>query len=103
VYPQVDDRCLRVLGGVGERLGRGVISGRLDLLPRRRAQIQVELDRHRRAPGERLERRAQPGLGQHGGMNAVRDLPQLVQGGKQTISQQRQLTPDPSAGRGVIF
>src|SRR6185437_2090575 len=47
LYPQVDDCCLGVLGGVGERLGRGVISSRLDLLVQRRAEIQVELDRHR--------------------------------------------------------
>src|SRR5467141_1669762 len=53
VYPQVDDRGLGVLGGVGERLRRGEIGGRLGLLPERRAEIKVELDRHRRAPGER--------------------------------------------------
>jgi hypothetical protein len=35
-------------------------------------------------------------------VDAVRDLPQFVHGGTQTISQQRQLALDLSAGRGVI-
>jgi hypothetical protein len=36
-------------------------------------------------------------------MDAVRDLPQLAQGGKQAVGQQRQLTPDLARGPGVIF
>jgi hypothetical protein len=50
LYPQVDDRCLRVLGGIGERLGRDVITGRLDLLPQRRSEIKIELDRYQFVP-----------------------------------------------------
>src|SRR6476659_4887786 len=53
-----NDRRLRVLGGVGERFGGDVIGGRLNSFRGPRAEIQVEFDRHRGAPGERLERRA---------------------------------------------
>src|SRR6202034_4688590 len=58
VYPHGDDRRLRVLCGVGQRLGRDVIAGHLEMLRGRRAEFEVQVDRHRGAPGERLERRA---------------------------------------------
>src|SRR5260370_2763415 len=54
VRAHVDYRGLRVLGGVGERLRRDVITGRLNLLPQPRAEIKVEFDRHRGAPGQCL-------------------------------------------------
>jgi hypothetical protein len=77
----VDDRGLCVLGGVGDRLRRDVVTGRLDVLIKPRAEIKVEFDRHRGAPGECLQRWAEPGLRQQGRVDAVRDLPQFVQGG----------------------
>jgi hypothetical protein len=81
VHAHVDDRGLCVLGGVGDRLRRDVITGRLDVLVKPRAEIQVEFDRHRGAPAERLQCWAEPGLRQQGRVDAVRDLPQFVQGG----------------------
>jgi hypothetical protein len=89
-----------VLGDVGDRLGRDVITGRLDVLTKPRAEIKVEFDRHRRTPGQCLESRAEPGLGQDGRVDAVRDLPQFIQDGTQTLSQHRQLTPDRVRGPG---
>ena len=77
-----------MLCDVRDRLRRDVITGRLDVLTKPRAEIQVEVDRHRGAPGECLERWAEPGLGQDGRVDAVRDLAQLVQGGTETISQE---------------
>jgi len=40
------------------------------------------------------QERAEPGLGQDGRVDAMRDLPQFVHGGTQTISQPRQLALD---------
>jgi len=41
VHAHVDDRGLCVLGGVGDRLRRDVVTGRLDVLIEPRAEIQV--------------------------------------------------------------
>ena len=68
-----------VLGGVGQRLGDDVVGGDLDLLGQPLLDAHVELDRDRRAAGERLERRAQPALGEDRRVDAAGDLAQLVQ------------------------
>jgi hypothetical protein len=77
-----------------------VVTGRLDVLSKPWAEIQVEFDRHRGAPGECLQRWAEPGLRQDGRVDAVPDLPEFVQGGTQTISQPRQLALDLVRGPG---
>ena len=83
-----------MLGDVGDRLRRDVITGRLNVLTKPRAEIQVEFDRHRGPPGECLESWAEPGLGQDGRVDAVRGLPQLVQSGSEALGQQGQLALD---------
>src|SRR6185437_3182965 len=54
-------------GGGGDRLGQGDVERR-------------ELDRNRRPGGARLERRVEPAVAEHRGMNAARELAQLLQG-----------------------
>src|ERR671934_1686736 len=53
VGPHVDvgDRRLRVLGGVGQRLGDDVVGGDLDRLGQPRLDVHVELDRDHGAAG----------------------------------------------------
>jgi hypothetical protein len=58
VRAHVDDRGLCVLCDVGDRLGRDVITGRLDVITKPRAEIEFDFNRHRRAPGECLKSRA---------------------------------------------
>jgi hypothetical protein len=103
VHAHVDDRGPGVLCHVGNRLRGDVISGRLNAFREPRAQIQVGFNRHRGSAGQRFERRSEPGLGQNGRVNALRDLPQLVQRGPQTLGQQRQRAPDLVHGLGVII
>ena len=81
-----DLRRLRVLGHVGERLGDHVIGGRLDGIGKPLVDADVELDRQRRAVGQRPHRRLQPALGQHGGMDAARQLAQLLQGVRELVA-----------------
>ena len=45
VHAHLDDRCLRVLEGVRERLGNDVVGGHLDGFREPRVEIQVEGDR----------------------------------------------------------
>ena len=86
-----DRRLARVgvLGHVGQRLGDDEVGGRLD----RRRQPLVrhlgELDRHRRAAGERLERAPEAAVGQHRGVDAARQLAQLLERGLQLLLRGR--------------
>ncbi len=66
-----------VLDDVRQRLGDDVVGGRLDRLGQPLGQLEVELDGERRAGGEHLERRAQAALGEHGRVDALRQLAQL--------------------------
>ena len=77
---------LRVLDDVRDRLGDDVVRGRLD----RRGQPlrgQVELDRQRRPRGQAFERRAQAAVGEHGGMDAARELAQLLERLRQLLAR----------------
>ena len=77
---QLDDGCPGVLGDVGERLGGDVVRGRLD---RRRqplveSHVDVDVDREIGAACERSECRPEPGFGEDRGVDAARDLAQLL-------------------------
>ena len=80
-------RRLGVLGDVGQRLGDREVGGRLD---RRRAAGPSgsvdDLDRQRRAGDERRDRRREPALGQHRGVDAARQLAQLGRGLRQLLA-----------------
>ena len=69
----------RVLGDVGQRLGDHVVGGGLD----RAGQPVVELDESSTGSGarvgERLDGGLEPALGQHRGVDAARELAQLLQ------------------------
>ena len=54
------------------------VGGRLDRRREPLGQRDVELHGDRRAGGERLERRVEPALGEHGGMDAGGELAQLL-------------------------
>ncbi len=71
-------RCVRVLDDVRERLGGDVVRSRLD---RGREALggHVDVDRERRAQHERLERRPQATVGEDVGMQASRQLPELLE------------------------
>ena len=77
--PHLDQRGVRVLLRVGDRLGDDVVADRLG---RRRSSrsdgssTQVDLDA--RMLGEALDRLGEAEIDQHRGMDAVRELPQLV-------------------------
>jgi hypothetical protein len=73
-----DRRGLGMPGGVGQGLRDEVVGGGLDSLWEALAQ-RLELDRHGRSRGERLERRSQPALAQDRGVDAAGQLAQLVQ------------------------
>ena len=68
---------LRVAGDVGERLGDDEVGGRLDRRRQPLARRLEDLDRDRRAVGEAAERRRQPAVGEHGGVDAAGQLAQL--------------------------
>ena len=72
-------RGARVLGDVGERLGGDEVGRALDRLGQAVPARDVERDGDRRAAGQRLQRRLQPALGEHGGMDAAREVAQLLQ------------------------
>src|SRR5690348_15797099 len=74
-----DDRCLPVLGHVGEGLGDHVVDGYLNWLRQAGWQLQVDLDGDRRPAGEGLEGRTEPTPGQHGGVDAMGQLTQFVE------------------------
>ena len=68
----------RVLRHVGQSLRDDVVAGRLD---RRRQPLRgcVELDRERGPADERLERRAEAAIGEHGRMDPACQLAELLQ------------------------
>ena len=76
-----DDRVrgLRVLGDVRHRLRDDVVRGRLDRPGEALVRHLGDLDGHRRAGGQRLDRRAQAAVGQDGGMDPAGQLAQLVE------------------------
>ena len=71
-------RRVGVLGDVGQRFGDDEVGRGLDRAREPFRQPALELDRHRRAAGERLQGGVQPALGEHGGMDARREIAQLV-------------------------
>ena len=75
---KLDDVRVRVLGDVGERLGGDVVGGRLDRRRQPLVERHVDVDRDVGATCERPERRPEPGLGEDRGVDAARDLAQLV-------------------------
>ena len=66
-------------GRVGQRLSDDVVGADLDLVGQPLVGAYLQLDRDRRAAGERPEGAAEPALGQDRGVDAARDLAQLVQ------------------------
>ena len=77
----VADSRLGVLGDVGQALGDEVVGGDLDLRRRALGEVDVERDADRRAGGERLQRHRQAVVAQDRGVDAARDLAQLLQRG----------------------
>ena len=73
----VDAARVRVLDGVGQRLGDEEVRGRLDL--RREALLRhPQGDRDRQPRGELLERRAEPAIGEDERVDAGGELAQVV-------------------------
>ena len=73
-----DRGCLGVLGHVRERFGDDVVRGRLDRLGQALVE-KLEVDRERRPRDERLDRGGQAAVGEHRGVDAARQLPQLLE------------------------
>ena len=73
-----DLRCAGVLGGVRQRFCDNVIGGHLNGLGQSSLNLDTQLDRYGGAATKGPQGRAQPPLGQHRRMNAVRNLPQLL-------------------------
>jgi hypothetical protein len=63
-----------VFGGVGQRLGDGVVRAGLDRLGQPRIDVHVQLDRERCAAGQGAQGRTQPAGGQDRRVDAVGDL-----------------------------
>ena len=70
---------LRVLGHVGQRLAHDEVGRGLDRLGQALVERDVDRDRQRRAVGDGLDRRAQAVVGEDGGMQAARQLAQLLE------------------------
>ena len=68
-----------MLGDVRDRLGDDVVDGRLDLLGEPLLGQLDELDGERRARQDRLQRRAEAAVGEDRGVDAARQLAQLVE------------------------
>ena len=68
-----------MLGDVRDRLGDDVVDRRLDGLRQALVREVGELDRQRCAGEDRLQRRAEPAVGEDRGVDATRQLPQLVE------------------------
>ena len=68
---------LGVPGHVGERLGGDEVRGGLDGGGQPLLRHALQRDRHGDAAGEAHQRRLEPALGEHGGMDAARELAQL--------------------------
>ncbi len=77
--PDLDagDRRLGVLGDVRERLGDHVVGGDLDRVGRALGGVEGELDGDRRPLRQGLDRRLEAVIGEHGRVQAARQLPQL--------------------------
>ena len=88
IYPPHGDRGrarVGVLGHVGQRLGDHEVGRGLDRLGQPLAGNLDDLDRQRRADGERLDRRAEPAIGQHGRVDAAGELAQLLERARQLL------------------
>ncbi len=68
----------RVAGHVGQGLGDGEVRGRLDRAGQALAGNPLQRHRHAGARGQRAQRRLEAALGQHRGVDAARQLAQLV-------------------------
>jgi hypothetical protein len=75
----VNQRGVRILGRVRQRLRDDVVRGQLNLLGQTRVDAHLQLNRDRRTAGKRLERRLESILGQDRRMNPMRDLAQLIE------------------------
>ena len=84
-------RRARVLGRVRQRLRDDVVGRHLDRTPAAAHRSHVELDRNRRPVRERLERRAEPALGEDRRMEPECDLPQSVEGCREPFGDVGQL------------
>jgi hypothetical protein len=68
-----------VLGDVGQRLGDHEVGRGLDRLGQPLARDLDDLDRQRRAHGERLDGGLQPAVGEHGRVDPAGELAQLLE------------------------
>src|SRR5690348_13065230 len=59
-----------VPGGVGQRLGDDVVDGDLRWAGQLAGDLDIQVHRHRAVAGQRLQRRPQPALGEHRGVDA---------------------------------
>src|SRR4051812_1520597 len=75
----VNDRGGGVLGGVRKCLGHDVIRGELDRFGEALVRPEFEANRYGRASCERLDRGAQPTLGEDRGVEAASELTQIVE------------------------
>ena len=96
----LDNRRVGVLGRVGERLGGDIVSRDFDALGQAPVEVQVELDRHGRAAGERLEGRPEAAPGEDSRMDPPRDLLEVFGRLAQSLGDPRQLSVELLGSRG---
>jgi hypothetical protein len=86
----MDDRGEGVLGRVRQRLGDDVVRGRFDVLRQPRLDRDVKLDGDGRTAGEHLEGRFETSPRQDCGMEAARELAEVVENAVKPFSNPRQ-------------
>ena len=91
LHADADHRRAGVLGHVRQRLRDDVVRGGLDRPRQPLVQRHRQLDGHRRPVGDGTHRRLEAALGQHRGVDAARELPQLLQGEAQLLAGLHQL------------
>ena len=90
-------RGVRVLDDVRERLRDDVVRGRLDRRPEPLLR-HLDLDRERRARDERLDRGREAAVGEHGRVDAARELAQLVECGCELLARAADDRRSPRSG-----
>ena len=93
-------RRAAVLADVGERLGDHEVGRRLDRHRQPLVELGVELDGHRRAVGQRLQRGHEPAVGEHGGVDAGREVAQVVD---RRLGVLERVVDEPAGALGVLL
>jgi hypothetical protein len=90
----VHGQRLRVLGGVGDQLGDGVVGSYLDPVGELVLDLQIEGDGQRRTPRERPQRQPESAGGEDRWVESSRDLPHLLERAVQAVDDTGELGTD---------